>query len=199
MRDYLYIPTTSFDLVPFAIIEATVRRLKKQMCSSYHELLQHQLYGSEIVGVPPTFCTTPDKMHRIASFVTKAPPGDLACQVKSCFGQILSLCAKLDPWTDTLTHYATVNLYSKHEDTPAGVTGLTSLAMVPDCQSMFQTNILKEFPLLLLYSDGSAHHAYVFIWTTMVGMFSTFGVWYRLDCSSKTLSHIDSSCYVDST
>jgi hypothetical protein len=191
-------PTTHFDLVPFAIIGATVGRLKKQMCSSYHEFLQHQLYGSEFVGVPPTLCTTPDKMHGIASVVTKAPSDNIACQVKSCFGQILSFRVKLDPQTDTLTHYANVNLYSKHEEAPTGVTGLTSLSMVPDCQSMFQTNILKEFPLVLLYSVGSAHHSSVFTWTPMVGMFNTFEVRYRLDFCSKTLSHVDSSCHVGS-
>jgi hypothetical protein len=168
------------------------------MCSSYHEFLQHQLYGSEFVGVSPTLCTTPDKMHGIVSIVTQAPTGDLACQVKICFGQILSFCAKVDPRTDTITFYATVNLYAMHEEAPTGVTGLTSLSMRPDYQSMFQTNILKEYPLLLLYSVGSAHHASVFTRRTMSVMFNTFGVRYHLDCSSKTLSHIDNSCHVGS-
>jgi hypothetical protein len=72
------------------------------------------------------------------------------------------------------------------------------MSMVPDYQSMFQTKILKKFPLLLLYSAGPAHRASVFTWTTMVGMFNTFGVRYMLNISMKILSHIDSSCHVDS-
>jgi hypothetical protein len=96
-------------------------------------------------------------MHGIASIVTQALPDHLACQVKSCFAQILYFRAKVDPHTDTIIHN------TKHEDTPAGVTGLKSLSVVPDSQSMCHTDILKEYPLLLLYSVGSAHQASVFM------------------------------------
>jgi hypothetical protein len=70
--------------------------------------------------------------------------------------------------------------------------------MVPDSQSMFQTNLLKECPLILLYSVGSAHHASIFAWTRMSGMFNTFGVQYHLNFCIKALSHIYSFCHVDS-
>jgi hypothetical protein len=62
--------------------------------------------------------------------MSQALAGHLACQVKSCFGQLLSFCAKADPRIDMLTYYTTVKIYSKHEEAPTCVTGSISLLML---------------------------------------------------------------------
>jgi hypothetical protein len=86
--DFLYTPTSVFEIVKFDEIESATARLKTEKRSSYHDQLQHELYGGALVGVPPTLCTTSDKMYGIAQIAVPGQPGDLGCQVKSCFGQI---------------------------------------------------------------------------------------------------------------
>jgi hypothetical protein len=60
----LYTPTTSFEIVSFEEIDAVMATLKIQKIGCYHDFLQHELYGSELVA--PPLCTRPDKMHDIA-------------------------------------------------------------------------------------------------------------------------------------
>jgi hypothetical protein len=145
--DFLYTPTTVFDIVQFDQIECATARLKTENWSSYHNHPQHEFCGDDLVGVPPTLCTTSGNMYGIAQIAAPEQPGDLGCQVKSCFGQIISFCTKIDPTSEVMTYYARVNLYSKHEDVPPCIQGtMTSISMVPDSQSMVQTNIMKEYP-----------------------------------------------------
>jgi hypothetical protein len=82
--DILSTPTTGFEIVQFEQIEFATARLKTEKWSSYHYHLQHELYGGELVGVPPTLCTASDKMYGIAQIAAPAQNGDLVCQVKSC-------------------------------------------------------------------------------------------------------------------
>jgi hypothetical protein len=138
-------------------------------------------------------------MYGIAQIAAPEHPGDLGCQVKSCFGQILPFHTKIDPTSEVITHYARVNLYSRHNEVPSCIQGtMTSLLMVPDYQSMVQTNIIKEYPLLSVYSVGTVHHATRFQWKSMAGVFNTFGMRYIIDCTTASLSSIVSSRHVGS-
>jgi hypothetical protein len=146
---FLNTQTTVFEIVQFDQIEFATARLKTEKRSSYHNHLQHELCGGELVGVPPTFCTTSDKMYGIAQIAAPELPGDLGCQVKSCFGQIGSFRRKIDPTSEAMTYYARVNLYCRHNEVPPCIQGTTTIpSMVPDSQSLVQTNIKKEHPLL---------------------------------------------------
>jgi hypothetical protein len=87
--DFIYTPTTVFEIVQFDQIELATARLKTEKRSSYHDHLQHDIYGVELVGVPPTLCTTSDTMYGFAQIAAPEQPGDLGYQVKSCFGQIV--------------------------------------------------------------------------------------------------------------
>jgi hypothetical protein len=98
-----------------------------------------------------------------------------------------------------MTYHTRVNLYCRHNEVPPCIQGtMTSLSMVPDSQSMVQTNIIKEYPLLSVYSVGTVHHATRFLWKSMAGVFNTFGMRYRFDCTTSSLSSIDSSRHVGS-
>jgi hypothetical protein len=197
--DFLCTPTTVFENVQFDQIEFATARLKTKKWSSYHYHLQHELYGGELVGVPPTLCTTSDKMYGIAQIVAPELHGDRGCQVKSCFGQIVSFRRKIDPTSEVMTHYARVNLYCRHNEPPPCIQGtMTCLSMVPYSQSTVQTHIIKEYPLLYVYSVGNVHHATRISWKSMAGVFNTFGMRYRFDCTTASLSSIDSSRHVGS-
>jgi hypothetical protein len=177
--DFLYTPTTVFEIVQFDQIEFATARLNTEKRSSYHDHLQHELYGGELVGVPPTLCTTSDKMYGIAQIAALEQPGDLGCQVKSCFWQIISFRRKIDPTSEAMTYYTRVNLYCRHNEVPPRIQGtVTSLSMVPDSHSMVQTNIIKEYPLLSIYSVGNVHHGTRFSWKSMAGVFNKFGMRY---------------------
>jgi hypothetical protein len=63
---------------------------------------------------------------------------------------------------------------------------------------MVQTNSMKEYPLLYLYSVVTVHHATCFSWKSMAGVFNTFGMRYRIDCNTASLSLIDSLRHVGS-
>jgi hypothetical protein len=148
--DFLDTLTTVFEIVQFEQIEFATARLKTEKWSSYNDHLQHELYGGELVGVPPTLCTTSDKIHGIAQIAAPEQPGDLGCQVKSCFGQIISSRTKIDPTSEVMMYYATMNLYSRHEEVPPCIQGtMTSLSIVPESQSMVQTDIMKSTPSYL--------------------------------------------------
>jgi hypothetical protein len=98
-----------------------------------------------------------------------------------------------------MTYYDRVNVYSRHNEVPPCIQcTMTSLSMVPDSQSMVQTNIIKEYPLLYVYSVGIVHHATRFLWKSMAGVFNTFGMKYRIDCTTASLSSIGSSRHVGS-
>jgi hypothetical protein len=128
--DFLYTPITVFDIVQFDQIEFATARLKTKNRSSYHDHLQHELYGGELVGVPPNLCTTSDKMYGISQIAAPDQPGDLGCQVKSCLGQIISFRTKIDPTSEVMTYYARVNLYSRHNEVPPCIQGtMTRLSM----------------------------------------------------------------------
>jgi hypothetical protein len=88
--DFPYTPTTVFEIVQFDEIESATARPKTEKRSSYHDHIQHEIYGGELVGFPPNLCTTSDKMYGIAHIAAPEQPGDHGCQVKSCFGQIVS-------------------------------------------------------------------------------------------------------------
>jgi hypothetical protein len=170
--DFLYTQTTVFEIVQFDQIDLATARLKTEKWSSYHDHLRHKLYGGELVGVPPTLCTTSDKMYGIAQIAAPEQPGDLGWQVKSCVGQIVSFRTKIYPTSEVMTYYARVNLYSRRNEAPPCIQGtMNSLSMVPDSQSMVQTNIIKEYPLLYVCSVGTVHHATHFSWKSMAGVF----------------------------
>jgi hypothetical protein len=61
-----------------------------------------------------------------------------------------------------------------------------------------QTNIMKEYPLISVYSVGTVHYAIRFSWKSMTGVFNTFGKMYRIDCTTASLSLKDSSRHVGS-
>jgi hypothetical protein len=63
---------------------------------------------------------------------------------------------------------------------------------------MVQTNIMKQYPLLSVYSIGTVHHAIRFSWKSMAGVFNTFGTMYHIDCTTASLSLIDSLHHVGS-
>jgi hypothetical protein len=192
---FLYKATTSFEIVPFNEIDAGMTRLKIQRVGCYHGFLQHELYGGELAGAPQTIGTVPDKMYGLTQI---AAPEHLALQVKSCFGQIISFCMKLDPRSDTMTYYVTMNLYVKHKVLPSNGISVTSLSIVSKLQSMLQTILVKEYPVLTLYSVGTVHHSTRFSWRTMVGRFNTCGSGYIIDCANQKLSEIDRSCHIGS-
>jgi hypothetical protein len=73
--DFLYTPTMVFEIVQFDQIELATARFKTEKRSSYHDHLQHEIYGGEPVGVPPTLCTTSDKMCGIAQIAVPEQPG----------------------------------------------------------------------------------------------------------------------------
>jgi hypothetical protein len=76
-------------------------------------------------------------MHGIAQTAAPEHPGNLGCQVKSCFGQIISFRTKIDPMSEVMTYYVRVNLYSSQHEVPPWIQGtMTSLSMVADYQSM---------------------------------------------------------------
>jgi hypothetical protein len=61
--------------------------------------------------------------------------------------------------------------------------------MVPQSQTMLHSNILKEYPLLTVYSVATVViHAARFRWSSMAGMFKVFGAIHRLDFSNKEVS-----------
>jgi hypothetical protein len=195
--DFHYTPTTVFETVHFDQIEFATARSKTEKRSSYQDYLQHELYGGDLVGVPPTLCTKSDKMYGISQIAAPEQPGDLGCQVKSCFGQIISFRTKIDPTSEVMMYYARVNPYYGHNEVPLCIQGnMTSLSMVPDSQSMVQTNSIKEYPLLSVYSIGTVHHATRFSWKSMAGVLNTFGMRYRIDCTTSPLSSIDCSRHV---
>jgi hypothetical protein len=72
--DLLYTPTTVFNIVQFDQIELATARLKTEKRSSYHDHLHHELYGGELVGVPPTLRTTSDNMYGIACWESNPGP-----------------------------------------------------------------------------------------------------------------------------
>jgi hypothetical protein len=136
-------------------------------------------------------------MYDISKIAAPEQPDDLGCQVKSCFGQIISCRTKIDPTSEVMTYYSRVNLYSSQNEVPPCIQGtMTSLSMVPASQSMVQTNIIKDYPLLYVYSVGTVHHATSFSWKSMAGVFNTFGMRYRIDCDTASLSSIDIPCHV---
>jgi hypothetical protein len=125
-------------------------------------------------------------MYGIAKISALEQPGDIGCQVKSCFGQIISCCTKIDPTSEVMTYYARVNIYSKHEEVPPCIAGIMiSMLMVPDSQSMVQTKIIKDYPLLYVYSVGTVNHATHFSWKSMADVFNTFGTRYCIDCTTS--------------
>jgi hypothetical protein len=63
---------------------------------------------------------------------------------------------------------------------------------------MVQTNIVKEYTLLSVYSVSNVHHATSFSLKSMEGIFNTFGTRYRIDCTIASLSLIDSSRHIGS-
>jgi hypothetical protein len=133
--------------------------------------------------------TTSDKMYGLAQIDDPELPGRLALQIKSRFGQILSFRIKLDPRSDnTMAYYVTVNLYAKHEEFPSDVVRVMSLSMVPESQSMIQTNTVKEYHVLTLCSVGNVHHSTRFSWRKMPGQLNTFGPRCRIECATKALS-----------
>jgi hypothetical protein len=67
--DLLYTPQTVFESVQFDQIYVATAILNTEKRSSYHNHLQHEIYGGELVGVPPTLCTTSDNMYSIAQIV----------------------------------------------------------------------------------------------------------------------------------
>jgi hypothetical protein len=171
----LYTPTTAFEIMPLVEIDAAMARLRKQKVGCYHDFLQHDIYGVELVSAPPNVCITPDKMYGLAQVTAPEQPGHLALQVKICFGQILSFHVKLDTRSGTMPYYVTVNLYVKHEEFPFDGISMTSLRMVPKSQSIIQTNLVKEYPVLTLHSVGIVHHYTPFTWRVIVGRFNPFG------------------------
>jgi hypothetical protein len=126
--DFLYTPTTVFEIVQFDEIEFATARLKTEKRSSYHDHLQHEIYGGGLVGIPPTVCTTSNKMYGIAHIAAPEQPGDRGCQVKSCFGQTVSFRGKIDPTSEVMTYHARVNIYCRHNEVPPYIQGtMTSL------------------------------------------------------------------------
>jgi hypothetical protein len=124
-------------------------------------------------------------MYGISQIAAPEQPGDLGCQVKSCLGQIFSFHIKIDPTSQAMPYYARVNLYSRHNEVPPRTQGtMTSLSMVPDSQSMVQTKIIKEYPLLSVHSVGTVYHATRFFRKSMAGVFNTLGTRYRIDCTT---------------
>jgi hypothetical protein len=113
--DFFYTPTTVFEIVQFDEIEFATAILKTEKRSSYHKHLQHEPYGVELVGAPPTLCTTSDEMYGITQIAAPEQPGDLGCQVESCFGQIVSFRTKIDPTSEIMMCYDRAKIYSKHE------------------------------------------------------------------------------------
>jgi hypothetical protein len=73
-----------------------------------------------------------------------------------------------------MTYYVTVNPYAKHDELPYGFISVTSLSMVPDSQSMIKTKLVKEYPVLPVYSVCNVHHSTRFSWKAMAGWCNTF-------------------------
>jgi hypothetical protein len=107
---FLFTPTTDFVIASFSEIEDLVSRLKCEPITRNHQFLQHALYCADLVGVPPTLCTTVDKLFGNSQIIAPAGPGALACQFKSKFGQIVGFRSKLDPLTGVCDYYAQVSL-----------------------------------------------------------------------------------------
>jgi hypothetical protein len=105
---------------------------------------------------------------------------------------------KLDPRLKTMTYYATVNLYANHDKFPPDGIRVMGISMVPDAHSMVQTSLVKEYPVLTLYSVGNVHNSTQFTWRAMAGSFNTFGSRYRIDCATKKVSEVDSSRHIGS-
>jgi hypothetical protein len=122
--DFFYTQTMVFDIVQFDQIEFATARLNTENWSSYHNHLQHELYGGDLVGVSPTLCTTLDKMHGIAQIAAPEQPGDLGWQVKSFFRQIVSFRTKIDPTSEVMKYYARVNIYCMHNEVPPCIQGM---------------------------------------------------------------------------
>jgi hypothetical protein len=196
---FLYTPTTAFEIVSFDDIDTATARLKIQKVGCYHDFLQHELSGGELVGAPPqTICTTLDKMYGLTQIAAPGQPGHFALQVKSCFGQILSFRVKIDIRSETMTYYVTVNIYAEHNEFPSDGISVMSISMVPESQSVIQTNLVKEYPIQTLYSVGTVHHFTQFTWRAMAGRFNTFGSEYRIHFDTKKVSEIDSSRHIGS-
>jgi hypothetical protein len=94
----------------------------------------------------------------------------MACQVKSNFGQVLSFRSKLDP-TESLQILCRVNLWIKLADVPSAVK-VNELGSIPMSFNMVQSNVVKEFPLLDVYSVGKVHNVLKFELATMPGYFN---------------------------
>jgi hypothetical protein len=118
----------------------------------------------------------------------------LACQVKSNFGQVLSFRSKLDP-TEGLKIFCRVNLWMKLADIPPGVK-FNELARIPASINMAQSNVVKEFPLLDVYSVGKVNHVFKFELATMAGYFNSYGARFRLNCLTKTVDEINAAKHV---
>jgi hypothetical protein len=62
----------------------------------------------------------------------------------------------------------------KLADFPPGVK-VNELASVPASMNMVQSKVVKEFPLLNVYSVGKVQHVFKFELATMTGYFNSYG------------------------
>jgi hypothetical protein len=157
----------------------------------------HPLYVGEFLGILHTICTTFDALFGITELPIPIKEGDFACQVKLNFGQVLSFWSKLDP-IEGLQILCRVNLWMKLADVPPGVK-VHELASVPASMNMVQSNVVKEFPFLDVYSVGKVHHVFNFELATMAGYFNSYGAQFRLNCLTKAVDEIDASKHVSSS
>jgi hypothetical protein len=149
---FIFTPTTDFFIASFSETEDLVSRLKCEPIKRNHQFLQHALYCADFLGLQQTICKTIDKLFGINQIIAPVGPGALACQLKSKFRQIVGFRSKLNPLTYVCDYYNQVNLWFLYEDAPKNGMGVNPLCIVPSYQTMLQSNILKEYPHLMIYS-----------------------------------------------
>jgi hypothetical protein len=83
------------------------------------------------------------------------------------------------------------------EASPPGLM-VNELESVPASMNMMQSNIVKKFTSLDVYSSGKVHHVFKLELATMAGYFNSYGAQFRLNFLTKTVDEIDAANHASS-